>query len=223
MKYKAVLFDLDGTLLDTLDDLADSMNAVLEANDLPTHPVESYRQFVGDGVVTLVRRTLNRERGQDEQLVDRLVEQMRESYGRRWNNKTRPYDGVPELLDGLDSRGIKKTILSNKVHEFTELCVAELLGDWSFDVVLGVNGDVPPKPSAVGVRCVVDQLQLTPDEFVYLGDTNTDMNTAVAAGMLPVGALWGFRDRAELIGNGAQAVIESPPELLQFFEPASAR
>ncbi|MFP4356507.1 MAG: HAD family hydrolase [Phycisphaerae bacterium] len=222
MKYKAVLFDLDGTLLDTLDDLADSMNAVLEANDLAVHPVDSYRQFVGDGVVMLVRRALGRELAQDDQLVEELTAQMRQEYSNRWDNQSRPYPGVAEMLDALDSKGVKKTILSNKPHDFTQLCVSKLLGDWSFDVILGVNGEIPPKPAAVGVRHVVDQLAMTPDDFVYLGDTDTDMNTAVAAGMLAVGAGWGFRDRAELLGNGAKTVIDQPCELLEFFEPDSA-
>jgi phosphoglycolate phosphatase len=214
MKYKAVVFDLDGTLLDTLDDLADSMNEVLEAENMPTHPVDSYRTFVGDGVVELVRRALPEDHRRDEELVAHMVNRMRDVYSRRWDAKTKPYDGVDELLDGMEKMGIGKAVLSNKPHDFTRLCVSKLLPGRDFDVVLGVSETVPPKPDATGLRQITEQLKLTPRDFLYLGDTNTDMTTAVAAGMFPVGAGWGFRSREELLGNGAAVVCDDPREVL---------
>src|SRR5208337_5431507 len=119
MRYKAVLFDLDGTLLDTLDDLGDSMNAVLAANGYPAHPIAAYTEFVGDGVQNLVRRSLPAVVRGDEAVVTRLVPQMRSEYAGRWSSKTRPYDGIPELLDGLAARGMRLAVLSNKPHPAT--------------------------------------------------------------------------------------------------------
>jgi phosphoglycolate phosphatase len=209
---------LDGTLLDTLEDLADSMNEALSEAQLPTHPVDSYRTFVGDGVVALVRRALPDEKRADEDFVARMVEKMRSEYTRRWDAKTRPYDGVPELLAGLEDKKIPKAVLSNKPHDFTQLCVKRLLPEWRFDAVLGVSNDVPPKPDATGVRRITEQLGLRPAEFLYLGDTDTDMNTAVAAGMYPVGAGWGFRSPEELLGNGAAVVVSRPQDVLSLLD-----
>ncbi|NOZ21483.1 MAG: HAD family hydrolase [Planctomycetes bacterium] len=215
MKYEAVLFDLDGTLLDTLDDLADSMNAVLEKNGFPPHPVAAYKHFVGDGVAKLVERTLPKDRC-DEETVRRCIGEMREEYTKRWADKTQPYDGVPELLDALTERGVKMAILSNKPDDFTKLCVDKLLPKWSFEVARGIREDGKKKPDPAGAIDIAEQLNVSPAEFLYLGDTNTDMKTAVAAGMFPVGALWGFRDADELTANGAKVLIERPVQLLDL-------
>jgi phosphoglycolate phosphatase len=216
VKYNAVLFDLDGTLLDTLEDLADSMNAVLEQMDFPTHPVSAYRHFVGDGVINLARRTVPPEMRDDESLIDRCIECVRDEYARRWDNKTAPYDGVPEMLDALGDRGVVRTILSNKPHDFTKLCVEKLLGKWEFQCVQGVGDNVPLKPDPKGAIWVTERVGVRPGEFLYLGDTNTDMQTAVAAGMYGVGALWGFRDADELTASGAKTLIEHPTELINL-------
>ncbi|MEW6355417.1 MAG: HAD family hydrolase [Planctomycetota bacterium] len=215
MTFSAVLFDLDGTLLDTLDDLADSTNAVLERRGFPTHPVPAYRYFVGDGVVNLVLRVLPQDR-RDEALVRACIGEMREEYGRRWADKTRPYDGVPELLDALVGRGIAMAVLSNKPDDFTRLCVEKLLPDWTFAVIRGVREDGRKKPDPTVALDIAEQVRVPPSEFLYLGDTNTDMQTAVAAGMFPVGALWGFREADELTTNGAKVLVERPMELLDL-------
>jgi phosphoglycolate phosphatase len=214
MSYRAILFDLDGTLLDTLDDLADSMNAALERLGLPPHPLESYRYFVGDGVIELCRRALPPERC-DEQTIHEAARAMRDEYGRRWDSKTRPYEGIPELLDALISRGVAITVLSNKPHDFTKLCVAKLLGRWRFDVVQGLAPGMNKKPDPAGALAVAQQLKFAPADFLYVGDTNTDMQTAVAVGMFPVGALWGFRTADELLATGARVLLASPTELLK--------
>ncbi len=216
MNRKAVLFDLDGTLLDTLEDLADSANAVLERRGFPTHPLEAYRFFVGDGMRNLVQRTLPSGRADDEPFVDEVFLAMKEEYSGRWDAKTKPYDGVPKLLDELDERGIGKCVVSNKPHEFTLLCVHRLLGNWTFDAIQGVTDDVPPKPDTTGALQTARTLGLSPGEFLYLGDTNTDMQTARAAGMFAVGAAWGFRPVDELRSNGAQAIAEHPTDLLDL-------
>lgn len=215
MPYRAVIFDLDGTLLDTLEDLADSMNAVLASMGLPTHPVAAYKYFVGDGVVELARRALPPGR-RDPKVVKSAVAGMRQEYGRRWDRKTRPYDGIPELLDALAARGVAMTVLSNKPHDFTRLCVTTFLGKWRFDAVQGVDENVLKKPDPSGALAVATKLGIPPAEFIYLGDTNTDMQTAVAAGMFPVGALWGFRTGDELLASGATMLVEKPADVLNI-------
>ena len=215
MKFRAVLFDLDGTLLNTIDDLADSMNATLERYGYPRHPVAAYRYFVGDGLVNLVLRSLPEDH-RDEVTVNRLMVDQREEYGRRWANKTRPYDGVPELLDALEEQGLALCVLSNKPDDFTRLVVQKLLPKWKFAVVRGERKDTPKKPDPTGARQIAAELGLSEGEFLYVGDTGTDMRTAIAAGMFPVGALWGFRTREELMETGAKVLIEQPGDLLNL-------
>lgn len=215
MNYKAVLFDLDGTLLDTLEDLADSMNAVLSRLDAPQHSVPAYRYFVGDGVLELCRRVLPADR-RDEATVKAAAAAMGDEYGKRWAEKTRPYPGIPELLDVLTERCVKMAILSNKNNNFTKLCVEKLLGRWRFDVVQGLDETIHKKPHPSGAVAVARRLKIAPADFLYLGDTNTDMKTAVAAGMYPVGALWGFRTAEELTANGAKVLISKPADLLSL-------
>jgi phosphoglycolate phosphatase len=212
---KAVLFDLDGTLLDTIEDLADSMNAVLRGLGLPEHGVAAYNRFVGDGVENLVRRALPADRTGEED-VRRGVAAMREEYGNRWDAKSRAYAGIPELLDGLEAREVPLTVLSNKPDGLTVLCVEKLLPRWRFAAVRGAREGVPKKPDPTAALEIAAELAVAPADFLYVGDTDTDMRTAVAAGMRPVGALWGFRDAEELIACGAETLIARPPDLLDL-------
>ncbi len=215
MKFKAVLFDLDGTLLDTLADLADSANFALEQMGFPTHPVDAYKIFVGDGVINLAARSIPDDSSNPTN-IDKMVTIMRDEYSRRWNNKTKPYDGIADMLDSLSNDGLKLSVLSNKPHDFTLLCVEEFLGKWHFDVVQGVTDSVEPKPDPTGAIKVSQELDVPTEEFLYLGDTNTDMQTATAAGMYAVGVLWGFRSAEELEANGAKVLIEHPRELFEL-------
>jgi len=217
MPFDAVLFDLDGTLLDTLDDIADSANAVLDRNRFPRHPNDAYRYFIGDGVPMLMRRVLPTGDA-DEDTVARLVQEMRDEYGRRWNVKTRVYKGVPELLDGLMEQGVKLAVLSNKPDDFTRRCVDDLLSRWRFSGGVGAPGGGPPKPDPAGALEVAGLLRALPARVLFLGDSGIDMETAVAAGMHPVGALWGFRTREELLKSGAKAVVERPGEVLKLMD-----
>lgn len=215
VEYKAVLFDLDGTLLDTLSDLAESMNSVLQHMGFPQHSIDSYRFHVGDGVDELCRRVLPPDR-LDAATLQAAAQAMRAEYGSRWDRKTRPYDGIPELLDSLVALGVRMAVLSNKPHDFTKCCVSRLLGRWRFDVVQGLDNAIPKKPNPGGAQAIAQLFGRQPEEFIYLGDTNTDMKTAVAAGMYPVGALWGFRPAQELIESGAQILIVTPTALLKL-------
>lgn len=213
MSYHAVLFDLDGTLLDTLDDLADASNSALGQLGFPAHPSEAYKYFIGDGVETLVRRALPADRVEPP-LVSRCTELVREAYAERWAVKTRPYPGVPELLDKLSDLRIPMAVLSNKPDHFTRLCVERLLPRWAFAAVVGAQPNLARKPDPAGALAIAAQLAVAPREILYLGDTNTDMQTAVAADMFPVGALWGFRTADELRASGAQMLLERPLDLL---------
>ncbi|MBF0278066.1 MAG: HAD family hydrolase [SAR324 cluster bacterium] len=217
MKYKAVLFDLDGTLLDTLEDLGDTVNQILSSKGFPTHPIDAYRYFVGNGAGVLMKRALP-DHQWDEQKIDQYVELFNLYYDQNWKKKTKPYHGVEDMLEQLVARKIPITVLSNKPDEFTQRCVRELLSKWKFDVVFGHRKSFPHKPDPSGALEIAKILNLDPKEFIYLGDTATDMKTAKAAKMFAVGVQWGFRPIEELQANGADAIIKKPQELLRFWD-----
>lgn len=215
--HRCVLFDLDGTLVDSLADLADSMNRVLTRQGLPSHPVHAYRYFVGDGITRLVQRALPAE-AQQQDLVEECVREMRQEYASHWADTTRPYPGIAELLDALTTRQIEIAILSNKPDELTQKVVRTLLPEWHFATVAGARETIARKPDPAGALRIADLLHRKPAEFLYLGDTNTDMQTARGAGMFAIGALWGFRTAEELKENGAQALLSVPIELCPLLD-----
>ena len=217
MKPEAVIFDLDGTLLDTIDDLADSMNAVLRQFGQPEHPVDAYRTFVGDGVGMLIRRAFP-EGARDPAILQEADTAMREEYSARFDRKTRPYPGIEEMLTALFALEIPVAILSNKQEDLARLTIARLLPQFSFAEVVGAREGVPRKPDPTSALDLAGRLGVPPAKVLYVGDTNTDMRTAVSAGFLPVGVLWGFRGKAELLASGAREVIAWPTDLLRFFD-----
>ena len=198
MKYKSVIFDLDGTLLNTLEDIAESLNCVLREMGLGTHPMDAYRYLVGSGAEELVIRALPPGK-RDQELIAECVEAFRVEYRRNWNVRTRPYEGVPELLDALKERGTRIAILSNKPHEFTTLCVRQYFPGYDFAAVLVEGEGIPLKPDPTGALEISRRLGIPPGEFIFVGDTGTDMETAVRAGIFPLGVLWGFRPEKELV------------------------
>jgi phosphoglycolate phosphatase len=213
--FKAVIFDLDGTLLDTLSDLAESMNNVLNRYGLPVHGLEAYKYMIGDGVEFLVKRALP-EFMCDDVTIKRFINEYRDEYGKYWKKNTKPYDGIVDLIEALSSRGFKLNVLSNKPHDSTIQCVEELLPGGKFNIVLGHRPGEKPKPDPHGAIEISDKLGIPPSEFLYLGDTSIDMKTAVAAGMYPVGVLWGFRTGEELLDNGAKILLKKPLDLLSI-------
>lgn len=215
MKCRGIIFDLDGTLLDTLKDIASSMNRVLEAMGLEPHPMEEYKLMVGDGLENLVRRALPESARGDEETVGRALDAVKREYSRTWKLNTAPYQGVPELLDEVTARGIPMAILSNKSHEFTVDMVSALLPRWTFYPVLGQRPGLPLKPNPHGALEISTILGIPPSRFLYVGDTPTDMMTAIGAGMYPVGVLWGFRSKEELKRGGALKLLSHPSELLE--------
>lgn len=212
--FKAILFDVDGTLLDSLEDLADSMNSTLSHFGFPAHAVERYKYFVGAGMENLVRRALPDSAGSDPTVVSEALQWMRQTYDRNWKKKTRPYPGIAEMLDELTRNRIRMAVLSNKPDQFTQKVMKELLSSWNFEVVMGERTSVPRKPDPVSALEIAARLAIKPSDFLYLGDTGTDMLTANAAGMFAVGALWGFRNAGELLSSGAKQLIRSPSEVL---------
>jgi phosphoglycolate phosphatase len=212
---KAVIFDLDGTLLDTIDDLADSMNTILAEEGFPTHHRDKYQIFVGDGMKMLAERVLPPER-RTEEMVVHIKERMARAYSKRWKEKTKPYDGIPELLDELDKGCVPMAVFSNKPDIFTKQMTDEYFPGCPFVRVLGAREGIPPKPDPAGALEIIPLLGVGPGQILYLGDTNTDMKTARRAGMIPLGALWGFRDAEELVSAGAQLLLPHPLALLHL-------
>lgn len=214
----AVIFDLDGTLLDTLADLADSANEALSEYGHPVHPVDSFRTFVGDGMATLMERILP-EAARTPAGIQQLLGRYRTAYDARWKLKTLPYPGIVPMLEALAARGIPMAVLSNKPQAYTEIVMAHFLADHPFEVVFGQRDTVPKKPHPAAALEIAGKLGLSPAEILFVGDTSTDMDTATAAGMIPVGVLWGFRQEEELRAHGARHLLKEPAELLPLLPP----
>jgi len=164
----------------------------------------------------LVIRSLPESTKTDPLIVSQCIEMLRRTYEGNWNVKTCPYPGIPDLLDGLTTRGFKLTVLSNKPHDFTLKIVNRLLSAWRFDAVVGERPPVPRKPDPAAALEIAGRLGIVPARFLYMGDTDTDMKTAHAAGMYAIGVLWGFRTAEELMANGAKMLLSKPSELLEL-------
>jgi len=215
--FQAVLFDLDGTLLDTLADIANATNAALTSLGFPTHPQDAYRYFLGEGMDWLVRRSLP-EANHDGETLKKCHDAIIAEYETRWAENTGPYPGMTELLAELERRGIAKAVLSNKPDKFTKKTVEKLLPGFKFDIVRGATPDVPIKPDPAGAIRIAQELDIPARKFIYLGDTNTDMQTAIAAGMFAAGALWGFRTAEELSASGAEVLLSAPLDVLNLLD-----
>lgn len=212
MKYKAVIFDLDGTLLDTLEDLADSFNYALKMHHFPLHSSSACRMFVGDGARTAVERALPPE-ARDDKTIDKVLAEFSKHYAQNYNNKTKPYPGIITLLEALKSTGINLVVLSNKPHEFTLQCMNAYFKN-IFILVQGVETRFNKKPAPESSHNILERLKLSAEEALFVGDTRTDIQTAKNAGLKSVGVTWGFRERKELQQAGADFIIDRPEELL---------
>ncbi len=215
MRYSAIIFDLDGTLLDTLEDLAEAANRTLAHHGLPTHPVSRYRYFVGDGLQSLIKRILPQQR-RDAETMSRLSEDFRRFYQQNWNRTSSPYQGINTMLTALQNQQIPLAVLSNKPHTFTEICVQEWFAPHCFSLVRGQHPDQPRKPDPTGALEIAAHLGVAPGCMLFVGDTAVDMQTAVRAGMDGAGVLWGFRSAEELRDNGARYLVSRPAEILSL-------
>ena len=217
MPMKAILFDLDGTLLDTLDDLADAANRVLDQAGLPTHPRSAYRQFIGDGSRMLITRAIPEDYRTPERIED-LLTRFKDDYSRHWKTATCPYPGIQDLLNDLVERDIPRAVVTNKPHAFAECCVHHFFPETPFQMIWGQKEGIPLKPHPRPALEAAKHLQVATGECLLLGDSGVDMETARSAGMLPVGAAWGFRSVDELVKAGAAHIVQSPLEISVWFD-----
>lgn len=214
---KACIFDLDGTLADTLESMAYVANEIMQKYGLKTLPTDNFRYYSGEGADMLMQRAL-KDAG-DKELIHyeegrRLY---REMFAADPMYKVVPYEGMPETLKELKKRGIRLAVCSNKPHPAAVKVIAQLYGD-DFDMVLGQSDAIRRKPAPDGPLMIAGKFGVRPEECMYVGDTSTDMKTGKAAGMFTVGALWGFRDCEELNANGADLVAEHPTDLVKISE-----
>lgn len=213
---KAVIFDLDGTLSDSILSIAYCANRALEKFGLMPFETDRYKYFVGDGAGELIRRALQNQPKERMDLFEEVMAEYTKLFAVDCMYEVKPYDGILELLAELKARGIKIAVLSNKPHKNTCKVIADLFGEEMFDAVQGQISQIQKKPSPEGVFLLSETLGVPVKEMLYVGDTNTDMQTGKRAGAFTVGVLWGFRDRAELEENHADAIISHPLELLTY-------
>lgn len=212
MNYKGVIFDLDGTLVNSLTDLANSVNTVLTEYKLPTYDIESYKYRVGNGIRKLVERSLP-EGKQD--LLEPALARFKEIYAKHNLDHTAPYDGIVDLLKALQQQNIKIGVCTNKHDEAAKEIIRIIFGDNIFDEIIGDKQGLKRKPDPGKVLMIAKYWGIKPEEIAYLGDSDVDMQTAQNANMFAVGVLWGFRDAEELQKNGADVLLENPLELLE--------
>jgi phosphoglycolate phosphatase len=213
MLYKVAIFDLDGTLLNTLADLADSMNDALSAQGFLIHSAANYKQMIGNGVTNLVKRALPSDR---PEMLGPTLRLMRDNYAKNALNKTRPYDGVLETVRKLHKSGVKLAVLTNKDQSFSVHIVEHYFGKDTFQLIWGAIPGRPIKPDPAALCELLAQLKVRPDEAVFVGDSGVDMDVARAASVYSVGVTWGFRSRQELLEHQALAVIDTPAELMKL-------
>ncbi len=214
---KYIIFDLDGTLVNSIYDLADSVNYVLKQNGYAEHPLESYYYFVGNGTLKLIERALPEDKRTANE-IERVHSQFAERYSQNYLSKTIPYNGINELLDELDKRGIKYSVASNKTDIFTQEIINGLFPNNRFDVIIGKREENPTKPDPKIIYDILDGKNLTLDEILVVGDSDVDIETGHNACLKAVGCLWGFRDERELKEAGAEYIISKPMELFEIID-----
>ena len=209
--YKYVIFDLDGTLLNSLNDLGNAGNFALAKQGFPTHEIEKYKYFVGNGIPKLIERILPKE--EKERSFNRTYDLFCEYYDAHKRDFTRPYEGIPELLYKLSEAGVRAAVVTNKGDEFAERLVADIFNGLIEKTYGSVEG-IPKKPDPYLVNKAISDFGAEKKDVLYVGDSGVDMETAFNAGLDSCGVLWGFRNREELIGSGAKTVVTNTEELL---------
>lgn len=214
MTYKAVIFDLDGTLVNSIKDIADAMNVVLQKRNYPTYDYDTYKTFVGSGVKSLVIKALPKNKTSTTE-VNLCLNDMMQVYSACCTNKTEPYQGILELLDTLHNKGLKLAILSNKEDGLTKKVASALLPEY-ITPILGLKDEALKKPNPQVLLQLCETLNVNPEEAIYVGDTDVDILVAKNANMCAVGVSWGFRDPQELIAQGADLILQTPKDLLNL-------
>lgn len=213
---KGLIFDMDGTLLDTLNDIAVAMNDALHEMGSARHSLDEYKELIGSGIADLAREVLPPER-HDTQAIEIFVSCFRQHYALNWCKQTKVFPSVMDLISELDRRAYKLAILSNKSQHFTTLMAEHWfqIGDRNyFNPILGAKDGVELKPDPGSALAIAELWGLEPEEIAFVGDADIDMQTAIAAGMLPIGVAWGFSPKNKLHQAGAQILLEEAPELL---------
>lgn len=213
-RYKGIIFDLDGTLLNTIEDLSDSVNEVLTAYGYPNHNYEEYKLKIGRGFRNLMENSF--PKGMDEKTIDEALPLFVEIYDRRYQNKTKPYKGICEIVDTLYRMGIKIGVNSNKRTDYTRQLVSKFFKEISFVEILGERQNVPKKPDPTAALEIVELMELLPQEVLYVGDSKTDIMTARNAGVDSIGVLWGFRSYEELKEHGATYIVSKPQDIIDI-------
>lgn len=215
MNCKAVIFDLDGTLLNTLGDIAGAANRVLTHNGCPMHDHEDYAWFVGDGAKSLMTRALP-----DNQRLDGIIEtctrEFISEYNDHWHVATKAYSGIYDLLDALQRKNIKLSVVTNKPHRFAGVMMNHYFKDVPFCAILGQRDGIPKKPHPQQALTAARDMGVKPSDCIFLGDSSVDIKTAQRAGMYPMGAGWGFRPIEELTLAGAVKVLRYPMEFIEI-------
>lgn len=210
---KLCMFDLDGTLADTIEDLANAMNYALNKNGFLSHEVEAYKIFVGDGIIKLAQRA---SASDDINVHKKIVASFDEYYSAHLTDKTKPYDGCVQMLEKLNEQGIRCGVLSNKPHKYVERILSKLYPNFSFVCKLGKQEDFEPKPNPTALIQELEKLNIGKDECLYIGDSDVDIRTAKNAGVHSCGVTWGFRSREELEFEGAENVVDNPMEICKL-------
>ena len=210
MNYELAIFDLDGTILDTLDDLADSVNHVLSEHGFPQHTRDEVRMMVGNGILNLIKRAL--PVGTEQPVVEAVFSDFNAYYKLHSADKTKPYEGVTEMLEQLKAKGVKLAVVSNKADYAVQILCENYFGG-IFDVVSGEKQGVPKKPAPDGVNAILNKLGIERNKSVYIGDSDVDIQTANNAELNCIAVDWGFRSRETLIGSGAKIIVSSPDDV----------
>ena len=218
MKYQAAIFDMDGTLINSLEDLADSVNEAMDHYGFPHHTLEEYRYFVGNGARKLIKRSIPQDKADDENFVSEVLDYYNGCYERNLTNKTRPYDGIIDMLQKLQAINIPLGVCTNKQQFAADEIVNKLFPAKMFSAVIGDSKGLPRKPDPTKVLQIASQFNVEPKFIAYFGDTSVDMETAKNAGFLSIGVTWGFRPKSELIESGAKILINHPSELWQHVD-----
>ena len=218
MILKAAIFDMDGTLVDTLEDIFDGVNEMLEHFNLPQRTLDEVRNFVGNGARKLIERSLPAEKSSDEKFLQDALKYYDECYSRHALNKTKPYDGIMEFLAELESKKIPLAVCTNKQH-FAAVKIAEkIFSPIKFFEIVGDEFGKPRKPDPTRALEIAKKIGVQPSEVAYFGDTAVDMETAKNAGFFSVGVAWGFRPKSELEESGAKIIVSRPNEILSVFK-----
>jgi phosphoglycolate phosphatase len=215
MGKKGIIFDLDGTLTDTIEDIADHMNTLLDEYGFETYEAEEYKQMVGNGLRNLIILSVP-DKFNNDPLIDEMEEKLVDRYAADPVGKTSLYPGIAELLSELQNKRVPMAVLSNKSHEIVAKVADTLLSTWEFSSVRGSGPDFPRKPDPTSALISAEKMDLSPREILFVGDSGVDMQTGRNAGMSPIGVLWGFRGKEELMENGALGVILKPAELFNY-------